>query len=121
MPENPVPGPPSVPEIQARLAELAQRLRQTHALDPESRQTLAELLTELSTHLQASPPPPAEVAQLAQTTAHLADSLQHPHQVGVLGKVRDQFEQAMLEAETHAPIAVGLARRLLETLANLGI
>ena len=39
----------------------------------------------------------------------------------MLGKVRDQFEQAVLDAEAHAPVAVGLARRLMETLTNLGI
>jgi len=121
MPENPVPGQPSVPEIQARLDELALRLRQTHALDAESRQALAELMSELSTALKTAQVPPAEVAQLANTAAHLADSLQHPHQTGMLGKVRDQFEQAVLEAEAYAPVAVGLARRVLDALANLGI
>jgi hypothetical protein len=121
MPDNPVPDPASVPEIQARLQAVAKRLRETRSLDPESRRTLAELVGELSTVLQSSQVPPSEVARLAETTTHLADSLQHHHEPGVLGKVRDQFEQAVLGAEAKAPVAVGVARRLLDALANLGI
>ncbi len=121
MPDNPVPGTPSVPEIQARLQELAQRLQQSRTLDPQSGRTLAELVRELSTILQASQVPPEEVARLAQTTAQLAESLHQRPQTGMLGKVRDQFEQAMLEAEVHAPVAVGVARRFLDALANWGI
>ena len=121
MPDRSSPGTPSIPEIQARLAELTQRLRDSATLDPESREALGKLVGELSTLLQTTQVPPAEVAELARTTTHLADSL-HPHpQPGMLGKVRDQFEQAVLDAEAHAPVAVGLARRLMETLANLGI
>ncbi len=121
MPDTPAQANPSVPEIQARLTNLAQQLRESPSLDDESRETLAELVAELSTVLQSAQVPPAEVTQLAQTTAHLAESLQHRPAPGVLGKVRNQFEQAMLEAETHAPVSVGLARRVLEMLANLGI
>ena len=63
----------------------------------------------------------AEVAQLAGTTAQLAEALHRRHQPGWLAQVRDRFEAAALRAEAHAPVAVGLARRLLDALANIGI
>lgn len=121
MPEKPAPGTPSLSQIQARLQELAQRLGQSDSIDPDSRRALAELIKELNAALQASQAPPEEVARLAQTTAHLAESLHHKQHAGMLGKMRNQFEQAMIEAEAHAPVAVGFARQLLDALANLGI
>jgi hypothetical protein len=38
-----------------------------------------------------------------------------------LGKARDRLGAAVLQAETHAPVAAGLARRLLDVLGNIGI
>jgi hypothetical protein len=39
----------------------------------------------------------------------------------MLGRARERLEEAVVEAEAQAPLAVGLARRLLDTLANIGI
>jgi hypothetical protein len=121
MADNPVPGSLSVPEIQARLQAVAHLLEDSSSLDPVSGRALAELLDELSRAIQSAQVPPAEMAHLAESTARLAESLHYQHDRGVLGSVRDRFEQAAVNAETHAPLATGLARRLLETLANLGI
>jgi len=121
MPENPVPGTPSVPEIQARLHAVAQQLQRSHSLDPASRRALGELVQELSTAIQSAQVPPAEMAHLAESTARLAESLHHKHDQGLLSQARDRFEQAVIGAEAQAPFVTGLARRLLETLANLGI
>src|SRR5260370_24571593 len=71
MPENTTP----LPEIQARLHDVARLLRESDKVDPSSRQILAELVDELGEALRSSQVPPEEVAQLAGTTAHLAEAL----------------------------------------------
>ena len=122
MPDRSSPGTPSIPEIQARLAELTQRLRDSATLDPESRGGPGQA-GRRAEHPLADDPGAARRGGRAGP---------HHHPPGGLcctptpsrecsGKVRDQFEQAVLDAEAHAPVAVGLARRLMETLANLGI
>lgn len=121
MPNSSESGKPSVAEVRKRLHDVAQMLRESSSLDPEVHRALAELLDELSTALEAPTAPPEEVARLAETAAHLADSLQRQHDRGLLEKARDRLREAMLEAETHAPIAVGLARSLTQALANIGI
>jgi hypothetical protein len=118
MPETPQPGPPPAPEVQARLQEVARALRQSTAIDAESQEALADLVEELSRSLRTSDA--AEVTRLAETTAHLAEALHH-RQGEVPVTLRDRLERAAINAEAHAPIAVGLARRLLDALANIGI
>lgn len=106
-------------EAQARLHEVASRLRQG-PLDEGSQRALAALIDELTSTLETQAVPSPEVARLAQSTAHLAESL-HEQDRGLLGKARDRLEGALIDAEAHAPVAVGLARKLLETLSNFGI
>jgi hypothetical protein len=96
-------------------------LRESGSLDPEARHVLAELVDELSKVLNESNPPPAEVAHLGESAAHLAESLHRQHDQGLLGKARDRLGAAVLRAEAYAPVAAGLARRLLDALANIGI
>ncbi len=120
MSDTPQPTP-SAQEVQARLHEVAKLLRGSRSLDAEAQRTLAELVDELSALLRAGNVPPAEVARLADSTVHLAESLQHPQNKGLLGNARDRLEGAVIDAEAHAPVAVGLARRFLEALANIGI
>lgn len=121
MPDTPSPNNPSVSEVQSRLHEVARMLRHSPDLGAESQRILAELVDELSTVLQAANVPPAEVAHLAESTAHLAESLSQPQDIGLVSKARGRLEEKLLEAESHAPTAVGLARRLLDALANIGI
>lgn len=120
MPDTPEPTPP-VSEVQSRLHEVAGLLRHSRSLDAEARRVLAQLVDELSAALAAGNVPPAEVARLADSTVHLAESLHHPHEQGLIGSARDGLEGAVIDAEAHAPVAVGLARRLLDALANIGI
>jgi hypothetical protein len=117
MPEDAFP----VPDLQNRLHEVARLLRESGQVDPDSKQILAELVDELSQALQSSQVPPAEVAQLAGTTAQLAEALHQRHDTTWLGQVRDRFEEAARRAEARAPVAVGLARQVLDALANIGI
>jgi hypothetical protein len=112
---------PSLPDLQARLHGVAQLLREPRPLDADSRQALAELVDELGKALQSGQVPSAEVAVLAETTAHLAEALhQQPPAPHVAG-LRERFEDALIAAETRAPFVAGLARRLLDTLSNIGI
>jgi hypothetical protein len=116
----PEPSGPSVSEIRTRLRAVAGMLRESRTIDPESQRILAELVDELSAALQSSSVPPGEVAHIAESTAHLADSLHQQHDQGVLASARDRLEEAVLNAESRSTI-VGLARRLLDALANIGI
>jgi hypothetical protein len=117
MPDNATP----IPDVQGRLHEVARLLRESNQVDPDTRSILAELVDELSETLQSSQVPPTEVERLAGTTAQLAEALHRPHPSGWLAQARDRFEEAALRAEARAPVAVGLARRLLDALSNIGI
>ena len=121
MPDTPQSQPPSVAELQARLRDVANSLRRSSSLDVPSQRALSELVQELSKALAAAQIPADELAHLADSTAHLAETLHHEEDRGLLGKARDRFEGALINAETHAPNLVGVARRLLDALANLGI
>ena len=120
MPENQEPTP-AVPDLKARLHDVASMLRRPGSLDPASQGALAELVDELSKVLERSRVPTAEITTLAESTAHLAESLHQKHDLGIVGKSRERLELAMTNAETHAPLLVGVARRLLDALANIGI
>jgi hypothetical protein len=121
MPDIPESNPPSLPEIQARLSDVSRMLRKTSSLDPESQRALAALVDELNKSLRMANVPAAEVSHLAESTAQLAESLHYQQDRGLLGAARDRLERAVSNAEAHAPLAVGLARRLLDALANIGI
>lgn len=121
MDENVSPQMSLVPELQTRLKDIVRRLRQPGSLDAESQQTLAGLVDEMTAVLRNAHLPAAELTHLAQTTAHLEDTLQYHQDQGTVGKARAGLERVVSSAETSAPLAVGLARRLLEVLANIGI
>jgi hypothetical protein len=121
MAEAPRPATPSVPEIQDRLQAAAHLLRRKGPLDREAKTALAELVDELGRILETTAVPPAEVTLLAESTAHLAEALQQQQQRELPVSVRERLERAVVRAEAQAPVAVGLARRLLDALANLGI
>jgi hypothetical protein len=121
MSDTPEPSAPAVSAIQARLQDVARLLRKSSSLDPEAQRALAELVAELSKTLEKAPVPPTEVAHLAESTAHLAEALHHQNDRGMLGAARDRLERAVIRAEIRSPLAVGLARRLLDALANIGV
>jgi hypothetical protein len=121
MPDNPQPGTQSVSDVRTRLHDAATMLRESASLDAEARRTLAELLDELGRALESTAAPPSEMTRLAEGAAHLAESLHQGHDEGLLQKTRDRLEGLMLQAEARAPTAVGLTRRLIDALANLGI
>ena len=103
------------------LHALAQKLRDAEDLGPEAQQAIADLLDELARAIPSSGVAPAETAHLAEGAAHLAMALHERHEPGALAAALERFEAAINRAEAKAPMASGIARRLIETLANLGI
>jgi len=63
---------------------------------PIRRVTLAQLVDELTTALAAANLPSADVAHLAESTAHLAESLHDQQDMGLL-TLPNRFEQAVVK------------------------
>jgi hypothetical protein len=115
------PKPESVQAVQTHIHQLAQRIRGSRSVSPEVQAALAELLDELNATLKQPNAPPAEVTHLAESAAHLAQALHDQQDEGVVAKAGDRLRVAMLQAEAHAPTAVGLARGVIDALASIGI
>jgi hypothetical protein len=107
--------------IQASLHTIAEVLRDPHPLNAEARQALAELMDELGALLAAPSVPQQALAHLAQSTAHLVQAVHGRADEGRLATARGRLEQAILGVESQAPLAAGIARRVLDALANIGI
>src|SRR4051794_629179 len=90
------------PTLRDRLRAAADEVRRADDLAPDVRDHLAELLGELDRALA----PSAEVEELAESTLHLADSLVHKRDQGLLAKTRDRVGDLLVHAEADAPIAV---------------
>ena len=103
------------------LHELAQKLREADHLGPEAQSAVADLLDELARAIPPAGVGPAEASHLAESATHLAEALHRRHEAGALTAALERFEASMARAEAKAPMASGIARRLIETLANLGI
>jgi hypothetical protein len=114
------PGPETAATLRSQLQGVVPLLRESRQIDPEVKEALAELIGEL---IQVMDPnaPAAEAAHLAECSTHLVQALHRKHHAGVLTAAKERLEAAATRAETEAPVATGLARRLIDTLANLGI
>jgi hypothetical protein len=119
--DTPDPANRSESEVRSRLRDAAGLAQNSDSLDPEVRQTLTELLHELERALNTHEVPPAEIERLAEGAMHLAESLHRRHDHSILKTARDRLDSLLLQAEAHAPTAVGLARNVIDGLANLGI
>ena len=112
---------PSAQAMQTRIHDVAQMLRGSRSVSRDVQNSLAELLDELSVVLNTPNAPPAEVAHLAESAAQLAQTLHDRRDEGLVEKARERLGVALIQAESHAPIAVGLARRVIDALAGIGI
>jgi hypothetical protein len=121
MPEQPPSEPQTGNQVQANLHELALVLREAHHLEPEAQEALADLVEELSKALTPATIANSETAHLATTAANLARALHQERNPTLLSAAKKRLERAALRAEAQAPVATGVARRLLDTLADLGI
>ena len=116
------PVKPSAAEgVPARLHEVARLLRGAAHLGPEARRELADLADEFANGLCTGTMPAEEEVRLAETAGQLIETLHHRHGEMPAASARDQLVEILLEAEARAPLTAGLARRLLEVLANIGI
>jgi len=108
-------------KIQARLHDLAQLLREADHLEPATQQALAELADELANRAEFTKASSAEATHLLETSAHVIDMLQRTPDTTIPITMRDRLERAILAAEARAPVLAGIAHRLLDVLADLGI
>jgi len=121
MPEQQPTGPAGSSAVPARLREVARLLRQADHLDPEAQQSLAALAEELADALGSSSVPSAEEAELGQLAGQLIEELHRDEGAVPAEATRHRLQEAILAAEARAPFAAGLAQRLLDALANIGI
>jgi hypothetical protein len=108
-------------EVQARLDATARLLAESGDIEPAARRALTELVEEMRTALRSGKVTAGDLAPLAERTAALAESLHHGHEAGVLEQVQEGFREAVVGAEVRYPVAAGLARGVLDTLAGFGI
>lgn len=121
MPEQSPSEVPAGTGVQTSLHTIAEILRDPRPLTHEIRSVLADLVDELGRVLATAAVPPTEVALLAESTALLARAVHRQETPGLLAAARDRVEAAILAAESKAPLTAGLVRRVLDTLANIGI
>jgi hypothetical protein len=96
-------------------------LRKAGHLVPQAQRELADLMEELAGVLTTSSAPSADKAHLAESAAHMAQAIQQRQQESGLAAARRRLEESALKAESTAPLATGIVRRILDALANLGI
>ncbi len=108
-------------DLEASLHRIAGLLRDAGHLNPEAQQSLALLVDDLAEAVKKPAGDPAAANHVAKTAAHLLDALVHQHDQGMLSAARDRLERTVMGAESQAPMAAGVARRLLEILAGIGI
>ena len=107
--------------IQKNLRNLAALLRSASHLDPQAQLSLASLLEELGSELASSGSISTRTAGLTDAVTEVARSLHERHPAGLLETARDQLKEAAIRAETEAPVATGVAYRLIEVLSSMGI
>jgi hypothetical protein len=101
------------------LLDLAGQLRGARHLTPETRAALADLLAELAGAVGSGGPGP-EATHLAESAARAARALGEPHR-GSLTAARERLEAAAARAGAEAPVATGVALRLIDLLSEIGI
>jgi hypothetical protein len=103
------------------LQEVVALLRDADHLDADARQSLAALAEEMQRFLDTTSAPTDEELHLVQRATEVIDALHRQHPPSALSAARGRLDQAVLSAESRAPMVAGLGRRFLDVLANLGI
>jgi len=114
------PSPEAAATVRTHLQEVVPLLRETRHIEPEVQQALADLVDELIRVMDPNAPA-AQAAHLAESSTHLVQALHRKHHAGLITAAKERLEEAATRAEAEAPVATGLARRLIDTLANMGI
>jgi hypothetical protein len=120
MTEPTPPSPEAAATVRTQLEKVVPLLRSSRHIDPDVQQALADLVDELIRVIDPNAPP-AQAAHLAASSTHLVEALHRKHHAGLIAAAKERLEEAATRAEAEAPVATGLARRLIDTLANLGI
>jgi hypothetical protein len=120
MTESTPPSPETAAAVRTQLQEVVPLLRSSRHIEPEVQEALADLVDELIRVMDPNPPA-VEAAHLAESSTHLVQALHRKHHAGLIVAAKERLEAAATRAEAEAPVATGLARRLIDTLANLGI
>lgn len=121
MSDQSTPTPTDPEALRTRLLECARLLRATRHLEPDTRQAVADLVSELAAALGATAAPSEHAAHLAATSAQLVDALHDQHDAGLVTAARHRLEEVAARAEAKAPVAAGVVRRLIDALASIGI
>lgn len=116
---SPLPNEPPTTVLDD-LREVVPLLREVRHIEPEARQALADLVDELIRVIDPNAPV-ARTAHLAESSTHLIQVLHRKQHAGLINTAKERLEEAAARAEAEAPVATGLARRLIDALANLGI
>jgi hypothetical protein len=114
------PRPEAAASVRTQLHEVVPLLRGTRHIEPDVQQALADLVDELIRVMDPNAPA-AQAAHLAESSTHLVQALHRKHHAGLITAAKERLEEAATRAEAEAPVATGLARRLIDTLSNLGI
>jgi hypothetical protein len=111
----------SANDLEVNLHRIAGLLRDAGHLSPEAQQSLALLVDDLAGAVRKPAGDPATATHVATTAAHLLDALVQKRDQGMLSAARDRLERTVMNAESQAPTTAGVARRLLDILAGIGI
>jgi uncharacterized protein DUF4404 len=116
----PEPQQSSATVVPARLRELARLVRQADHLDPAAQKSLADLAEQMADRLSQPHVPTAEEVELGRLAGELIEAL-HSEEKAPAASTRHRLQDAIVAAETRAPLVTETARELLDTIANLGI
>src|SRR5204862_176083 len=108
MPEQPVSPQPGETDVRERLRRLAALLRETHHLEPEAQEALAELVDDLGHELDPTHLAPEETKHLLDLVTQLTQALRHQHAQGLLAAVQARLEGVAIRAEAKAPLISGI-------------
>lgn len=106
------------PTVAKDIEELARRLREAEHLEPEVRTEAAALLGDLT---EALHPPEPHTEALAESTAELVRAVSDQHEPGLIEAAKERLEEAVVRAETKAPVATDIVLRLIDVLSGIGI
>lgn len=120
MTEPTLPTPEAVATVRTQLQEVVPLLRESRHIDRDVQRALADLVDELIRVMDPHAPV-GTTAHLAESSTQLVQALHRKHHTGMLAGAKERLEEAATRAEAEAPLATGLARRLIDTLSNLGI
>jgi hypothetical protein len=96
-------------------------VRKAGHLDPDTQRSLADLAEQMADRLSQPHAASAEENELGQLAGELIASLHREEGEAPVAARRNRLEEAVVAAETRAPLVAETARELIDVIANLGI